>query len=363
MKKIGIDMRLYSQTGVGVYLRNLLHELLPILPDDSKLVVFVLPQDAGLLPHDPHLEIRVAPFKWHTLEEQWGFLRLVNKEQLDLMHFTYFGYPILYRRKFIATIHDITPLLFRTGKASTRNPLVYRLKYLVFRQILKTQVQNACAIITPTHTVKDQLVSYFGRKHEEKIVPVYEGVNHELVVSQEDPNLYRRYTKPFLLYVGNFYPHKNIGRLIAAFEQIESSVPLLLVGPDDFFAKRLKDLIKKNSRPLNVFFHHNPSLSELHFFYKHAIAFVHPTLSEGFGLPLMEAAYFNLPVIASNIPVIRELLGTNYTPFDPNDTADMTAKMNMGIAHPAKPDYHEILSKFSFGNMAHKTLDLYLRNV
>lgn len=363
MKKVGIDMRLYSQTGVGVYLRNLLHELIPILPQDTQFYLYVLPEDSAKIPEDPHITVKKAPYRWHTVSEQAGFLNEINRDSLDLMHFTYFGYPMFYKRNFIATVHDITPLLFQTGKASTKNPLLYQFKYTVFQLILKTQIKNAAAIITPTRTVKQQLEETFGLPTANKITPVYEGVNFELVSSREDISLYHRYTKPYLLYVGNFYPHKNLERLVNAYREINTNVPLLLVGPDDFFAKRLKEILKGFEHRPNIHFFHQPSVDQLHFFYKHAIAFVHPTLSEGFGLPLVEAAYFNVPVIASDIPVVRELLGSSYIPFDPYSTDDIAAKINGFIADPATPDYRPIMPNFSFSKMAKATLDLYLKHL
>ena len=363
MKKIGIDMRLYSQTGVGVYLRNLLYELVKILPHELSIYLYVLPEDASRIRPDSRLIVRQAPFRWHSIGEQSGFFRLVQGDKLDIMHFTYFGYPILYRNKFIATVHDITPLLFQTGKASTKNPYIYWLKHKIFSLVLKTQVLNAFKIITPTNTVRQQLVSRFGSGIENKIVRIYEGVNYELRESCEDTLLYETYKKPFLLYVGNFYPHKNLDRLIRAMKLIKTNVPLLLVGPNDFFAQRIKESIRLHGLTHNIFFHHSPGINELHFFYKHAIALIHPTLSEGFGLPLTEAAYFGVPVIASDIPVIRELLGTGYTAFNPENTEDIAEKINGFIAHPVKPDYKDILSKYSFRKMAEETLSLYLSQI
>lgn len=361
MKKLGIDMRLYSQTGVGVYLRNLLHELLPILPEDIQCTAYVLPEDAHKLPQNACLTVKEAPYRWHTVAEQTSFLNLLNRDGNDLVHFTYFGYPVMFRKKFIATVHDITPLLFQTGKASTRNPFVYRLKYHAFRHILKTQVNNAAAIITPTSTVKEQLTRTFGKNLSERITPIYEGVDYGIAESQEDTALYERFTKPYLLYVGNFYPHKNLERLIEGFRHIDVNVPLLLVGPDDFFARRLKENLKKAERRLNIHFFHHPSVAQLHFFYRHALAFVHPTLSEGFGLPLVEAAHFNVPIIASNIPVVKELLGDHYTAFDPLNPEDITAKINDFIARPETPEYSSILGRYSFKKMAEGTLALYMK--
>jgi glycosyltransferase involved in cell wall biosynthesis len=104
----------------------------------------------------------------------------------------------------------------------------------------------------------------------------------------------------------------------------------------------------------------NPTLSDLIFFYKNAEALVHPSLSEGFGLPLIEAAYFNCPIIASNIEVFRELLKENYLSFDPNNANDISEKINNFIEKKPMFDYKNIINEYSFKKMTEKTLKIYM---
>src|SRR4030043_350507 len=109
MKKIGIDARLYSQTGVGVYIRNLLYFLNQIETKEIIFYVYLLDQDFEKINFKNKNFIKKrANYYWHTFDEQTGFLKTLNKDNLDLMHFTYFGFPILYKKKYLATIHDLT---------------------------------------------------------------------------------------------------------------------------------------------------------------------------------------------------------------------------------------------------------------
>lgn len=101
------------------------------------------------------------------------------------------------------------------------------------------------------------------------------------------------------------------------------------------------------------------SLQDLVFFYKNAKALIHPSLSEGFGLPLIEAAYFNCPVIASNIKVFKELLGNNYLSFDPNSVEDITKKISQFTEEKPKFDYKNLIKKYSFEKMSNKILEMY----
>jgi len=99
MKKIGIDARLYSQTGVGTYLKNLIYYLekkdlknklvyIYLMPDDYKNISFL----------NKNIFKRKINYRWHSLGEQIGFAIKLYQDNLDLMHFTYFSYPIYYSK-------------------------------------------------------------------------------------------------------------------------------------------------------------------------------------------------------------------------------------------------------------------------
>lgn len=360
MKTIAIDARLYSQTGVGTYLRNLLHELSLLPLGDMRFIVYVLEGDRGQirLPAD-RFEIRAAPYRWHTLAEQTAFYLLLSRDNPALVHFTYFGYPVLYKAPFIATVHDLTPLLFRTGKASTKNPILYSLKHAAFRFVLESQIKNARAIITPTVFVKKQVEERYGLTASGKVYAIPEGIGYELRQANGIESKAKRHSGPFYLYVGNFYPHKNVENLIRAYAKVRPPEKLILMGPRDHFSGIIQSLIQELGMQESIEFVHNATVTDLAYHYIHAKALIHPTLSEGFGLPLIEAAYFNLPIIASDIPVIAELLGKSYMRFDPRSCEDIAAKIKLFSEKPLKPDYGKISETYSFSSMAKSTLDLY----
>ena len=141
MKTIGIDARLVRQTGVGVYIRNLVNNLASCAPRDFKFVIYVMSADSHFfkLPIK-RFSIKVADFRWHSLSEQIGFLKKISDDRLDLMHFTYFTYPVLYTKPFVITIHDLTPVLFKTGRASLLLPLIYEFKHSLFKFFLKKTI-------------------------------------------------------------------------------------------------------------------------------------------------------------------------------------------------------------------------------
>ncbi len=365
-KRIGIDARLYFQTGVGTYLRNLLHFLPVTAPKNVEFYIYVLPEDRKkILFKDNRFILREVEARWHSLSEQTTLYRVLMQDELDLMHFTYFSFPIFYKKPFIATIHDLTPLLFKTGRASTLNPYWYELKFQIFKKVLSSQIQNAKMIITPSETVKKQIEDVYGKEYTMKILPIHEGVNFELVEAKEDTRLKEIVGRDFFLYVGNFYPHKNVDRLIEAYTMADTKTPLVLTGPDNGFAQKLKKSIPQENKQ-NIHFVHETSNDDLIYLYKHAKALVNPSLSEGFGLPLVEAAYFGCPVIASDIPVFKELLGDQYSSFDPQDEKDITQKLRSMSSQ--LQNRNELLQseaktlvkkRFSFETMAKETYEIY----
>ena len=357
MKHIGIDARLYFKTGVGVYIRNLLYYLDSTAPSDISFTVYVLEEDASRVSFkNKQIKITPVPYRWHTFGEQTGFFRQLYKDNLDLMHFTYFSYPILYKRPFIATVHDTILLHNKTGMATTRNPLVYELKHIIFKKVYFTQLRRALAVITPTETVKNQILELTDQTYANKIKVIYEGIDRELIESTEH-NL--NISSPYILYVGNFYPHKNVNNLIKAMQFISPEVKLVLVGPDGFFLNRIKSFAAEVNLADRLIYYPDATTTDMVYLYKHAAALVHPSLEEGFGLPLIEAAYFHTQVVASDIPVFHELLGNSYTTFDPTKPEDIGYAITKALQNPKKVDHASMRSKYDFKAMASQIIDIY----
>lgn len=360
MYKVGIDGRLYGQTGVGVYLRNLLYYLQRIKQKEFIFYIYLMKQDYDKLEFKSESFIRkIADYKWHTFSEQFGFLKTLYADKLDLMHFTYFSYPVLYNRRFIATIHDLTPLSYKTGKASTKNPLIYEIKFFAFKTVLDALIKKAKIIITPSKTVKEQLIKYYSDKYVNKIESIYEGVDYRLILAKENTNLSKKFKGNYFIYVGNFYPHKNVDSLIKAFTMIDKNLKLILIGPNDFFAQRMYQLINQLKQDKRIVFYHNPKDSDLVFFYKNAKALINPSLSEGFGLPLIEASYFKLPIIASDIDVFKEILGNKYIAFNPKNINNIVSKILSFLNKENKHQLELPIDKFSFRKMTEETLNIY----
>lgn len=349
--RIGIDARLINETGVGRYIRNLIRELAEIDKANS-YVVFV--RDDYWEPPNERWERRIVDVPWHSIAEQiimpWAFLRA----RLDLVHIPYFNVPIFYPGRLIVTIHDLTILHFDTGKATTLPFPLYRLRRLGYRIALAVGLARAKRIIAVSHATKQELIDHFPIDPE-KIVVTYEGIDEGLKTQDLGQKSQKRLIKnPYFLYVGNAYPHKNLETLLLAFGH--NTEKLVLVGKEDYFYKKIKNLVHTMKLENKVIFFGQADDEQLANLYHNAIALVFPSLMEGFGLPALEALALGCPVIASDIPVFHEILGEYATYFNPRDPSDLNVKLTSALRAPRK---RVALGKYSWSALASATLAAY----
>jgi glycosyltransferase involved in cell wall biosynthesis len=369
--RIGIDVRLWNETGVGRYTRNLI-KYLQILDKENEYVLFVGSENyEDLKSQIKNLKWKIVKtdIRWHSVEEQIKFPRILNKENLDLVHFPYFSVPIFYNKPFVVTIHDLILHNFPTGEASTLPLPLYKTKLLGYKFIISRISKKAKKIIVPTNSVKDEAIR---RLHipSSKIEVTYEGVDENLkskVKSQKSKVQFK--SKKFLLYIGNAYPHKNLKRLIAAFQKFESEsdkdVKLVLAGRKDYFYRKLEDFISKNNlNNIQIIYTADDEL--LSYLYKNAIALIVPSLMEGFGLTAIEAMSNGCLVLASDIPALKEVCRDSAVYFDPYNIEDIKEKIKLVCLNTSKYDIKTIIGKgvnrasnFSWKKMAEETLKIY----
>ena len=161
--------------------------------------------------------------------------------------------------------------------------------------------------------------------------------------------------KPYLVYIGNAHPHKNVENLIKAAEILK--IKLVLVGDDNFFYGRLP-------RSKYVKFAGQVSNKSLIAYYRGAAAFVSASQMEGFGLPGLEAMTAGCPVIVSDIPVFHEIYGDAAVYFnqkDPNNMAEVIAKTlkNKSLAVEIVKRGYNQSAKYSWKKFVKQTRDVY----
>lgn len=395
--KIGIDCRLWNETGVGRYIRNLVRELRE-LDTENEYVLFVRSVDYekikhshfakasrdghGLKSKDGRWTLVKVDIRWHTLQEQFLFPKLLNKYNLDLVHFPYFSVPIRYKKPFVVTIHDLILHNYPTGQATTLPKPVYTAKLFGYRYIISQAAQKARTIIAVSNATKEEIIKHL-HVPEGKIVVTYEGVDMQESKGKKpvrQPCLpagraqgkqevsKELEEKKYFLYVGNAYPHKNLETLINGFQKLHASqkdTTLVLVGKEDYFYTRLKDQVAKLGLTEAVLFLGYVSDEALRTLYNNAQALVMSSKMEGFGLPVLEAMAHNCCVIASDIPSLREIAQDAAVYIDPNDQASMTHAMEQVITmkKEEKQALHakgkKRVQQFSWKTMAKQTLAIY----
>ncbi|MCL4360138.1 glycosyltransferase family 4 protein [Patescibacteria group bacterium] len=364
--KIGIDARLIRETGVGRYIRNLIHELSLIDTENDYRVFLRRESSGGFVPPNGHWQIRRADIPWHSVTEQILLPYIFMREHLDLLHVPYFTIPLLYPGRLVVTIHDLTILHFDTGKASTLPLPLYTARRYGYRTVLRLGLMKAGKIIAVSESTKDEIIAHYHTPPD-KIVVTREGVG----IPAGGDGGQRPLPYPYLLYVGNAYPHKNLETLLLAYRMVlrkklhhRSGIHLVLAGPKDYFSERLAKTVGAQGIGDHVHFMTGVADHELGILYRHATAFVFPSRMEGFGLPGLEAMALGIPVLCSDIPVFHEIYNDAALYFDPYQPAAIADTILSVIGDSAlrsrlKKKGEAQAGKYSWSNLARATLAVY----
>ncbi|MFH1582690.1 MAG: glycosyltransferase family 1 protein [Candidatus Falkowbacteria bacterium] len=368
--RIGIDARFYGPLGKGLgrYTQEVADNIIKLDKNDE-YVIFLRQENFNDFKCD-RLRVKkvLVNIKWYGLAEQIIFPFYIWRERLDLMHFPHFNVPIFCPVKFIVTIHDLILIKFPTLRATTLGPIIYKIKNLAYKIVILLAVKRAKKVLAVSQFTKNDLVKQF-KINPDKIIVTYEGVAEpanadEFIDAGAVLNKYS-ISQPYLLYVGNAYPHKNLEGLIKVYAEINKIKPelkLVLVGKEDYFYSRLKQYAKNFSD--SVIFPGYVSDSELKTLYSGATLYVFPSFYEGFGLPPLEAMAHGLVAVSSNKTCLPEILGDAVLYFNPDDETDMKNKIELALTDEKlreglRSRGYEQAKKYSWRDCAGKTLEVY----
>ncbi len=370
--RIGIDARIWGtkHAGIGRYTEELVKNLQAI-DRENEYVVFCRKEDVENIPPQKRWTTVVADIPHYTLREQFALSSILKEENLDLMHFTHFNVPLFYNRPFIVTIHDILWHQLQGLNVTTLPAPLYLIKQLGYRVVIKNAVSRARKIIVPSQAVKLELVKHLGVL-DNKITVTREGAAVLQLTDARAHTNWNKYgtTKPYLLYVGSLYPHKNVEMLVRAIKRFndlnhQSKLKLVIVCGRSVFWEKFKKFVEEENASGYVNLVGHVSDEELSSLYKNAEVFVFPTLSEGFGLPGLEAMAAGAPVICSDIPVLREVYGNAALYFDPKKEESIAEKIGE-VLHFNASKRRSVIEKgrerakmFSWRKMAEETLEVY----
>lgn len=358
MKKIVIDAR-ESGTTTGRYVDKLI-EYLHILQPPFDVVVLTKPHRITYIASiAPRFTIIKSNYSEFGFGEQIGFAFQLYKLKPDLVHFCMVQQPILYFGKVVTTMHDLTTLRFVNP---LKNKYIFKFKQYVYGWVNKIAARKSITVITDSEYSKDAIAK-FAHINSRKVTVTLLAADAIPVAPRPIAELEDR---QFIMYVGRPQPHKNLDRLIDAFVELQTKHPnlsLVFVGKKDALYKRLEDTVKQKN-VTGVIFTDFVSEAELRWLYEHCRAYVFPSLSEGFGLPGLEAMIHNAPVVSSNATCLPEIYGNAAEYFDPYNTEDMARKINKVLTNESKrKDLIEAgkkqVKKYSWRRMAEQTLAVY----
>jgi glycosyltransferase involved in cell wall biosynthesis len=206
-------------------------------------------------------------------------------------------------------------------------PLIrWRLQYLLNRG-----VPASAAVFCYTEYLKDKVMEHFGLAAE-RVFVTRPGIGEEIrrVDDEEQLQSFLRglgIAGPYILFIGSLTKRKNVPRLIEAYHRLvqESGIEhkLVLVGETLFLADEIFETIKKRKLEDRIVLTGRRPHGDLPALYSGADVFVFPTLSEGFGLPPLEAQACGTPVAAARVSSVPEVVGDAAEMFDPYDIDDM----------------------------------------
>lgn len=399
--KIGIDARMYGskQGGLGRYIEQLIKHL---EQTDSQNEYAVFLRKENWDEYNPSLSKGehgagknfkkiLADIPWYGFAEQLKLPKIIKKEKIDLMHFPHWNVPCFYSDPFILTLHDLILLHYPSRQASTLGFFAYLFKNLAFKIVLRRAIKKARHIIVPSEFTKQDLQKTL-RLPPEKISVIYlaphlpprastfNGTNSFDKIPL--PILKKHnITKPYALYVGVAYPHKNLEGLIKAWKIFEGKYSqnhqLVLVGKRNYFYNRLlNNVAMKQCNPRstsakasgygasNVIYTDYLNDAELAQIYSQSSLCVFPSFYEGFGMPPLEAMQYGIPVVSANSACLPEILGNAAFYFNPNNIEEIAQAVYKGftdqnLRKQLIENSKNILRKYSWINTAKQTLEVY----
>lgn len=257
-----------------------------------------------------HSQLRSGPRHLSFVDPIWLSYQIA-RHRPEVFFSPGFSLPAVSLAPLVFTIYDLIPIQLPTDSLSSTCT-----RKLYFHTIVKRAARRAYRVLTVSEHSRSELLQWTGL-HSDAIVNVGAGVDRmfQPTGKRHEPGF------DYILYVGNFKPHKNIDRLLEAFAKLpDPAIHLLLTGCGP---PRLLGLVKSLGLDRRVQFTGCVDDLRLAELYRGAILVVLPSLREGFGLPPLEAMACGTPVVVSRAAALPEVVGDAGVFVDPLDIADI----------------------------------------
>lgn len=308
-----------------------------------------------------------TPLVWMLFN--FPFLEMGVDSRIDVVHALSLGYKVATRKPYVVTIHDIGPLT---------HPQFFTKKDQWFMKgSLKQAVNKAAAMICVSQATADAVEAYalanYNQSVKERLHVVHEGVDEVFFKTPTIKEITDFHLiaplldQPFFLTVGQISPRKNLQTVLKAFSRLKDDLPshqLITVGGNGWDYQWVTEQVNKLGLENRVHFLGYVSDTLLRFLYREAVAFIYPSLFEGFGLTVLEAMASSCPVITSNSTSLPEVAGDAALLMNPSDVEALSNHITFVSHHNEKRE--EMIAKglqraksFSWDKAASQTYDIY----
>jgi len=327
--RIGFDAKraFFNKSGLGSYSRNLIDGLSKKFPEHEYILYtpgtntdLFDPKGDGLVVNQPHRPLhRLFRAYWKS----FYLSKQLPRDRIDIFHGLSHEIPYHFptdKVKSVVTIHDLIFL---------RLPHLYS---PIDRAIYENKFRYACntadRVIAVSHQTANDVTEFFGIDPA-RIDVVYQGCNPVFntevpLVEKEILRMKYLLPKSFILYVGTIEERKNLLTLIKALHYGKIDMPLVVIGKSTPYLNKIVEFIERHSL-INIIFCDIVQNQDLPGIYQMADLFVYPSIFEGFGIPILEALYSRIPVIASKGSSLAEAGGKCTIYVDPNNVEEMSA--------------------------------------
>jgi glycosyltransferase involved in cell wall biosynthesis len=338
--KIGYDGKRAANnfTGLGNYSRTLITQLASLFPTHQYFVYTEKTKHSPQInsffsQQSVYLRLKaksLTKFFWRSI----GIKKQLISDNLDLYHGLSYELPIGIKKlpiKTVVTIHDLIYL---------RYPEYYK---FVDRKIYDWKSRYACEnstrIVAISERTKNDLIELY-KVDEAKIDVIYQSCDDSFKSPKSEEltsAVLKKYNLPskFLLIVGTIEPRKNLLLAVNALKDVNQDYKLVVIGKKLAYAKLVLKQIHKLNLTNRVIFLEGLPFADLPPIYQMASAFVYPSFYEGFGIPIIEALYSKIPVIAATGSCLEEAGGPDSIYIDPNNANDFAVQINNVLNNPA----------------------------
>lgn len=371
--RIGIDARFYGPRvgggGIGRYVAELVTRLQQEDTENDYVLFLKKENFHECVITNPRFRKHLVDIHWYTVDEQRFLPQEVRRANVDFMHYPHWNVPFFSRTPFLVTIHDLIllddPI---SARSSSRHPIIHGFKYAAYRTVLEHAIHRSRHIITVSDYSKSRVLAHFGIKPS-KVSVIHNGITDPVETRNVSLTALGVY-EPFVLYVGNAYPHKNLSLILPAFAHVRTMHPdvqLVIAGRRERFSL----LLEKEARRLDIPRHairflDLPTDAEISALYTNASLFLFPSRIEGFGMPPLEAMRHGAPAAVAQTSSMPELLGDHALWFDPDDADTLAGYMLEAIQNPeqfkaGREERVNHAQSFSWDTTTQRTLDIYKR--